>query len=52
MEQLLSLGSKIVGIFFLLVYAGGAIFVVIALIYLIFKRAKENKEEDFERRKF
>ena len=38
------------GIFMLLLYLGGFIFVVAALIYLIVKRVETKKKEDFEKR--
>jgi len=38
------------GIFVLLLYIGGAIFVIGALIYLIIKRVEVKKREDFEKR--
>ena len=38
------------GIFMILLYLGGFIFVVVALIYLIVKRVETKKQEDFEKR--
>lgn len=37
------------GMVFLL-YLGGIIFVVVALVYLIAKRVDDKKQEDFEKR--
>jgi hypothetical protein len=38
------------GMFVLLLYVGGIIFVISALIYLIVKRIESKKAEDFEKR--
>lgn len=38
------------GIFMLLLYLGGFVFVVAALIYFIVKRVEAKKNEDFEKR--
>lgn len=38
------------GIFMILLYVAGFIFVVVALIYLIAKRVDDKKREDFEKR--
>ena len=38
------------GVFMALVYVGGFIFVVAALIYFIVKRVDAKKKEDFEHR--
>ncbi len=38
------------GIFILLLYAIGSIFIIAALIYLIVKRIETKKTEDFEKR--
>jgi|GEM_PF-3058728 len=38
------------GIFMLLLYVGGFVFVVAALIYFIVKRVEAKKNEDFEKR--
>jgi len=38
------------GILVLLLYVGGIIFVIAALIYFIVKRVEAKKNEDFEKR--
>ena len=38
------------GVFMLLLYIGGFVFVVAALIYFIVKRVEAKKKEDFEKR--
>lgn len=39
-----------IGIFMILLYGVGFIFVLVALIYLIAKRIDDKKREDFEKR--
>lgn len=38
------------GLFMILLYLGGFVFIVGALIYFINKRIKDKKAEDFEKR--
>ena len=38
------------GVFMLLLYLGGIIFVIAAFIYLIVKRVEAKKKENFEKR--
>ena len=38
------------GALVLLLYIGGFIFVLVTLVYIIVKRIKEKKKEDFEKR--